>query len=135
MAAPTAALEGVRVLDLGRYQAGPRCGLVLQRLGAEVIKVEKPGGEEGRQNPPFVRGQSAYWVQYNSGKKSITLNLRDDQAKELLRGLVSVSDILHSELPARRHSGDGLRVRRAEGTEPADHHGQRLRLRPVRPLR
>ncbi len=93
MAAPTAALEGVRVLDLGRYQAGPRCGLVLQRLGAEVIKVEKPGGEEGRQNPPFVRGQSAYWVQYNSGKKSITLNLRDDQAKDLLRGLVSVSDI------------------------------------------
>ncbi|PZC48008.1 MAG: CoA:oxalate CoA-transferase [Chloroflexi bacterium] len=62
-------------------------------MGAEVIKVEKPGGEEGRQNPPFVRGQSAYWVQYNSGKKSITLNLRDDGAKELLKGLVRVSDI------------------------------------------
>ena len=88
-------LDGVRVLDLGRYQAGPRCGLVLARLGADVIKVEPPGrGDESRSNSPRVRGQSAYWVQYNSGKKSLSVNLRAEEGKEILRGLVKQSDIL-----------------------------------------
>ncbi|MGE3539537.1 MAG: CaiB/BaiF CoA transferase family protein [Candidatus Tectimicrobiota bacterium] len=94
MAMPKTALEGVRVLDLGRYQAGPRIGLVLARLGAEVIKVEAPGGDESRSMGPFVRGQSAYWVQYNSGKKSLGLDMRHEQGKEVVRQLVKVSDIL-----------------------------------------
>jgi crotonobetainyl-CoA:carnitine CoA-transferase CaiB-like acyl-CoA transferase len=94
MAMPKVALEGIRVLDLGRYQAGPRIGLVLARLGAEVIKVEAPGGDESRANGPRVRGQSAYWVQYNSGKKSLGLNLRTEQGKEVLRDLIKVSDIV-----------------------------------------
>jgi crotonobetainyl-CoA:carnitine CoA-transferase CaiB-like acyl-CoA transferase len=94
MAMPKTALEGIRVLDLGRYQAGPRIGLVLARLGAEVIKVEAPGGDESRSNGPFVRGQSAYWVQYNSGKKSLGLDLRNARGKEIVRQLVKVSDIL-----------------------------------------
>ncbi len=88
------ALQGIRVLDLGRYQAGPRASLAMARLGAEVIKVEGPGGDESREHGPFVRGQSAYWVQYNSGKKSLGLNLRTEKGKEILRGLVKVSDIL-----------------------------------------
>jgi crotonobetainyl-CoA:carnitine CoA-transferase CaiB-like acyl-CoA transferase len=91
---PRTALEDIRVLDLGRYQAGPRIGLVLARLGAEVIKVEAPGGDESRKQGPAVRGQSAYWVQYNSGKKSLGLNLRTEKGKEILRRLVKVSDIL-----------------------------------------
>ncbi len=91
---PKTALEGIRVLDLGRYQAGPRIGLVLARLGAEVIKVEAPGGDESRRNGPFVRGQSAYWVQYNSGKKSLGLNMRTDAGKEIVRRLVRASDVL-----------------------------------------
>jgi crotonobetainyl-CoA:carnitine CoA-transferase CaiB-like acyl-CoA transferase len=94
MGIPKTALEGIRVIDLGRYQAGPRIGLVLARLGAEVIKVEAPGGDESRRMGPLVRGQSAYWVQYNSGKKSLGLNLRTDQGKEVLRQLVKVSDIV-----------------------------------------
>ncbi|MGH8064443.1 MAG: CaiB/BaiF CoA transferase family protein [Candidatus Entotheonellia bacterium] len=94
MAMPRTALEDIRVLDLGRYQAGPRIGLVLARLGAEVIKVEAPGGDESRKQGPTVRGQSAYWVQYNSGKKSLGLNLRQEKGKEILRRLVKVSDIL-----------------------------------------
>jgi CoA:oxalate CoA-transferase len=94
MAMPRTALENIRVIDLGRYQAGPRIGLVLARLGAEVIKVEAPGGDESRKQGPFVRGQSAYWVQYNSGKKSLGLNLRTEEGKEILRRLVQVSDIL-----------------------------------------
>ena len=85
-------LEGLRLLDLGRYQAGPRCALMFARMGAEVIKVESVGGDESRRNGPRVRGQSAYWVQYNSGKKSLAINLRTDEGKEVLRDLVKESD-------------------------------------------
>ena len=85
-------LEGLRVLDLGRYQAGPRSALMFARMGAEVIKVESVAGDESRRNGPRVRGQSAYWVQYNSGKKSLAINLRTDEGKEVLRDLVKVSD-------------------------------------------
>ena len=85
-------LEGLRLLDLGRYQAGPRCALMFARMGAEVIKIESLGGDESRRNGPRVRGQSAYWVQYNSGKKSLAINLRTDEGKEVLRDLVKESD-------------------------------------------
>ena len=87
------ALEGIRVLDLGRYQAGPRCALMFARMGAEVIKIESLDGDESRGNGPTVRGQSAYWVQYNSGKKSLAINLRTDKGKAVLRDLVRVSDV------------------------------------------
>ena len=86
-------LEGVRVLDLGRYQAGPRCALMFARMGAEVIKVESLRGDESRSNGPKVQEQSAYWVQYNSGKKSLAIDLRNDKGKEILRDLVKVSDV------------------------------------------
>ena len=85
-------LEGLRLLDLGRYQAGPRCALMFARMGAEVIKVESISGDESRRNGPRVRGQSAYWVQYNSGKKSLAINLRTDEGKDVLRDLVKESD-------------------------------------------
>lgn len=87
-------LSGIRMLDLGRYQAGPRCALMFARMGAEVIKVEALKGDESRQNGPTVRGQSAYWVQYNSGKKSLAIDLRTEKGKEVLTRLVKKSDIL-----------------------------------------
>lgn len=90
---PKTPLEGIRVLDLGRYQAGPRCALMFARMGAEVIKIEALNGDESRRNGPRVRGQSAYWVQYNSGKKSLAMNLRTEEGKEVLRDLVKVSDV------------------------------------------
>jgi crotonobetainyl-CoA:carnitine CoA-transferase CaiB-like acyl-CoA transferase len=96
MSTPRTALEGIRVLDLGRYQAGPRAGLVMARLGAEVIKIEPPGGEESRGaggGGNTVRGQNPYWVQYNSGKKSLALDLRKEAGKQVLRDLVKVSDV------------------------------------------
>ena len=93
MAAVKSPLEGIRVLDLGRHQAGPRAAQVLARLGAEVIKVERIGGEETRSHGPWANGQSAYFVQYNSGKKSLSMDLRKDKAKEILKGLVKLSDI------------------------------------------
>ena len=87
-------LHGIRVIDLGRHQAGPRCAQVLARLGAEVIKIERLGGEETRYHAPWVRKQSAYWVQYNSGKKSVSMDLRREEAKTVLRKLIKVSDVL-----------------------------------------
>ncbi len=94
MAEANGPLKGIRVLDLGRHQAGPRCAQVLARMGAEVIKVERLGGEETRYHAPWVRKQSAYWVQYNSGKKSLSIDLRKEEGKEVLRKLVKISDVL-----------------------------------------
>src|SRR5712692_10185349 len=88
------ALEGVRVLELARYQAGPRGGMILSDLGAEVIKIEKLGGEETRQSPPLVRGQSVYFSVYNRGKKSLCLDMRTDRGKEIFAALVPTADIV-----------------------------------------
>ena len=63
----TGCLDGVRVLELARFQAGPRGGMLLSDLGAEAIKIEPPGGEETRRHPPMVRGQSVYFSVYNTG--------------------------------------------------------------------
>src|SRR2546430_17662603 len=87
-------LHGIRVIDLGRHQAGPRCAQVLARLGAEAIKIERLGGEETRYHSPWVKKQSAYWVQYNSGKKSVSMDLRRDEGKNVLRNVIGVSDVL-----------------------------------------
>ena len=87
-------LDGVRVLELARFQAGPRGGMMMSDLGAEVIKIERIGGEETRRNPPMVRGQSVYFTVYNRGKKSICLDLRREEGKEIFAGLVAKSDIV-----------------------------------------
>jgi CoA:oxalate CoA-transferase len=87
-------LDGVRVLELARFQAGPRGGMMLSDLGAEVIKVERIGGEETRRHPPMVRGQSVYFTVYNRGKKSICLDLRSERGKEIFAALVRKSDIV-----------------------------------------
>ena len=87
-------LEGVRVLELARYQAGPRGGMILSDLGAEVIKIERLGGEETRGNPPLVRGQSVYFTVYNRGKKSLCLDMRSEQGKAIFSELVKTADIV-----------------------------------------
>src|SRR6201987_6082964 len=87
-------LEGVRVLELARYQAGPRGGMILSDLGAEVIKIEKLGGEETRRSEPVVRGQSVYFSVYNRGKKSLCLDLRTPRGKEIFAALVPTADVV-----------------------------------------
>jgi CoA:oxalate CoA-transferase len=87
-------LDGVRVLELARYQAGPRGGMILSDLGAEVIKIEKLGGEETRQSEPMVRGQSVYFSVYNRGKKSLCLDMRTEKGKEIFAALVPTADIV-----------------------------------------
>jgi crotonobetainyl-CoA:carnitine CoA-transferase CaiB-like acyl-CoA transferase len=87
-------LDGVRVLELARFQAGPRGGMMMSDLGAEVIKIEGLGGAETRKTPPIVRGQSVYFAVYNRGKKSVCLDTRRDEGKAVLRDLVAKSDIV-----------------------------------------
>jgi crotonobetainyl-CoA:carnitine CoA-transferase CaiB-like acyl-CoA transferase len=89
-------LRGLRVVDLTKDFAGPFCTMMLSDLGAEVIKIEKPGtGDETRSwGPPFVNGQSYYFLSLNHGKKSITLDLKTSEAQKIIRQLVQDSDIL-----------------------------------------
>ncbi len=93
-------LEGIRVLDVTHIVAGPYSCLVLADMGAEVIKVERPGtGERGRSNGPFVQGPdgqqvSARFLGINRNKKSITLDLRDPRCRNALLTMVRVSDVL-----------------------------------------
>lgn len=89
------ALERIRVLDLSSYLAGPYCSMILGDLGAEVVKVEQPViGDGSRQwGPPFIEGESAYYLSINRNKKSITLNLKSDKGREILHKLASSSDV------------------------------------------
>ena len=79
-------LDGVRVLDLSRILAGPFCTMIMGDLGAEVLKVEKKaGGDDTRSwGPPFVKGESSYFLCVNRNKKSVTIDLRNSKARELL---------------------------------------------------
>jgi len=90
------ALEGIKVLDLSRALAGPYCTMMLADMGAEVIKLEMPGrGDDSRSwGPPFVEGESAYFMSINRNKKSITLNMKSDKSTEIIHKLIKQSDVL-----------------------------------------
>ena len=89
-------LEGIRILDLTRVLSGPYCTMLLGDLGAEVIKVERPGdGDDTRAfAPPFQGDQAAYFLSINRNKKSITLDMKSERGKEILWRLVDLSDVL-----------------------------------------
>ena len=88
-------LKGVRVLDLSRVLAGPYCSMTLSDLGAEVIKVEIPGrGDDTRAYPPFIEGVSSYYMSLNRGKKSLTLNLKEEEGVAVLHRLVKECDVV-----------------------------------------
>lgn len=101
-------LDGVRILALSQFGAGPFGTNVLADLGAEVIKIEDPdaGGDVARYVPPFeIEGDSLYFQSFNRGKKSLALNLRSDSGREVMHDLVKVSDgvfnNLRGDLPAK----------------------------------
>ncbi len=88
-------LQGIRVLDLSRVLAGPYCTMVLGDLGADVIKVEPPEGDETRGwGPPFAEGESAYYLCVNRNKRGIVINLKTDEGKKILCDLALRSDVL-----------------------------------------
>jgi len=92
----TGALTGVKVLDLTRVLAGPFCTMMLGDLGADVMKVEAPGGSDETRSwgPPFQNGVSAYYLCANRNKRSITVNLKTEEGRELIRRLAKQSDVM-----------------------------------------
>ncbi|HEY5908019.1 MAG TPA: CoA transferase, partial [Vicinamibacteria bacterium] len=89
-------LEGVRVVDLTRILAGPYCTQALADAGADVVKIEEPGkGDDTRGwGPPFVHGESCYFLSVNRGKRSLALNLKQEAGRQVLWRLVERADVL-----------------------------------------
>lgn len=87
-------LAGIRILDLSRFISGPMCGSLLAEMGADVIKVERPGGEDSRHLGPALNGMSLYTMNYNRNKRAVTLNTRSEQGRAVLSRLVAWSDVV-----------------------------------------
>jgi crotonobetainyl-CoA:carnitine CoA-transferase CaiB-like acyl-CoA transferase len=89
-------LEGITVLDLSRVLSGPFCTMQLADMGARVIKIERPGlGDDTRAwGPPFINGESAYFLSINRNKESLTLNFKHPEGRRLLDELIARADIL-----------------------------------------
>jgi len=88
-------LEGIRIIDLTQVMAGPYCTMILGDLGADVIKVEPPGGDYSRSTPPhFHHEDSAYYLSLNKNKKSIVINLKQPDGLNILYDFVKKSDIV-----------------------------------------
>lgn len=93
--APPGPLEGVVVLDCTQVMAGPFCAMLLADMGADVIKVEKPGGDDARRmGPPFINGESAAFLGVNRNKKSIVLDLKNALDRDVFRQMAARADVV-----------------------------------------
>ncbi len=105
----SAVLEGVRVLDFGRYIAGPWCGAVLADLGADVIRIEKTAGSEDRYIMPVTpQRDGASHMQMNRNKRGLTLDPMSEEGREVVRRLVKTADIVVANLPPQGLRAMGL---------------------------
>lgn len=113
------ALEGIRVLDLTRVLAGPFATMLLADLGAEVIKIEQPGkGDDARAFPPFIGGESAYFMSLNRNKRSLALNLKNAAGGQILLELVGKSDVLVENFRPGTMEKLGLGYERLKAANP-----------------
>jgi CoA:oxalate CoA-transferase len=87
-------LDGLLVLELSQFIAGPVCGMVLADHGANVVKIERPSGEDGRRIGPFVNDESLYYAVFNRNKRGITIDISSGSGQSLLRELASHADII-----------------------------------------
>ncbi|HJZ68541.1 MAG TPA: CoA transferase, partial [Blastocatellia bacterium] len=93
-------LEGIRVIDFGRFIAGPYCAMLLADFGADVIRVERrEGGEDRKLGPVTDSGEGGLFLNCNRNKRGITLDLNHLQAPEVIRRLVHSADIIVVNLP------------------------------------
>ncbi|WP_210604435.1 CaiB/BaiF CoA transferase family protein [Brevibacterium oceani] len=111
-------LAGLRVLDLSRFIAGPMCAQILGDMGATVIKVERPGGEDARRNRPFAGEHSIYAMIYNRNKHGITLNTRAPEAVDLLERLIVESDVIVENYRPGTMESMGLSFERIQEINP-----------------
>ena len=114
------ALEGIRVLDLTRALAGPFCTLMLGDQGADVIKIEMPGsGDDTRHwGPPFIEGESAYFLSINRNKRSLTLNFKEQEAREIFLQLAGDADVIVENFTPGVMSRFGLDYQTVKETNP-----------------
>src|SRR5947207_4999161 len=96
---PPPPLQGIRVLEVGNYMAGPFCGMQLADLGADVVKIEDPrGGDLSRRLEPIVDGESGNFVRLNRSKRSIALDLKQQRGTDVVRGLAGRADVIGEHL-------------------------------------
>src|SRR5687767_8567039 len=93
------ALDGIRVLDLTQYEAGPSSTQMLAWLGADVIKIEPPGGEQGRTALSDKKGEDSwFFMLLNSGKRGVTLNLKSPRGKAMFQEMAKTADVVVENL-------------------------------------
>ena len=94
-------LTNIRVIDLTEALAGPICAMMLGDFGADVIKVERPnqGDQARRYGPPFVEGESPYFMSLNRNKRSLTLNIQSPEGQQIIQQLLKTADIFLLNMP------------------------------------
>jgi crotonobetainyl-CoA:carnitine CoA-transferase CaiB-like acyl-CoA transferase len=114
MSSDPSPIQGIRVLEMTEALAGPYCGMMLGDLGADVIKIERPDvGDQSRQwGPPFIDGESAYFLSVNRNKRSLTLNFKAPDDLALLHRLIGRADVFITNIPRM----DSLRRARIDPT-------------------
>jgi crotonobetainyl-CoA:carnitine CoA-transferase CaiB-like acyl-CoA transferase len=115
----SAPLEGVRVVEVAQYVAGPLCGLLLSDLGAEVIKVEPPAGDGYRYVLPVAPQLGRFFVPLNRGKRSVVLDLKTGGGRERLQALLATADVALHNAPAPRAEAFGLGWAALHAAHPA----------------
>jgi crotonobetainyl-CoA:carnitine CoA-transferase CaiB-like acyl-CoA transferase len=114
-----AVLDGVRVLDFGRYIAGPFCATLLADLGADVIRIEKVDGGEDRWTAPVAStGEGAGFMQWGRNKRGMTLNPRTADGQRILEGLVKTADVVIANLPPSTLVEMGLDYAKLKSIKP-----------------
>src|SRR5277367_943474 len=93
-------LKGIRVIDFGRFIAGPYCGMLLADMGADVIRVDRRQGSEDRYTGPVTSGgEGGGFLSLNRNKRSVTLDTQKPQSAEIIRRLVKTADVVVANLP------------------------------------
>jgi formyl-CoA transferase len=113
-------LAGIRVLDFTHALAGPYCTMLLGDFGADVVKIEPPAGEQSRQwGPPFIEGESSYFLSVNRNKRSVVLDLKSPVALAVAKGLAMATDVLVENFKPGTMARLGLDAAQLQVVKPA----------------
>jgi formyl-CoA transferase len=113
-------LAGIRVLDFSQALAGPYCTMLLGDLGADIVKVEPPSGDHSREwGPPFIKGESSYFLSVNRNKRSVTLDLKNPAAVAVATELAMASDVIVENFKPGTMARLGLDAEKLQGMKAA----------------
>ncbi len=108
-------LEGIRIADLSHVLAAPTASMILADLGADVIHIEPPSGDDARQFGPIIEGQSGYFISINRNKKSVVIDLKKPEGKSVLRDIIRVSDVVLENFKPGTMKGLGFSYEECRG--------------------